>query len=227
MGVDLSGESLDFLLAEAGRHPDLLKTACEYYMSACRESAAPGCYEIARAEFRLDEHVDWLCRALWRRRSAEGQTALAALAAGQTYISDPILAARLVRRTGLVVDAAGRLQIFSAVFRDWILRETAVAPQMPQSLIDHQPAQRLVLIEGREIRLTSLENRLLGYLLDHANEVCTTGMLLENVWGGGKKTAVVEKGVNRLRAKIEKDPRRPRFILSARGEGYILRAEGG
>jgi len=79
------------------------------------------------------------------------------------------------------------------------------------------------LSSGEEIRLTPLENRLLVYFLENVNVVCTTDELLKNIWGHNKTRAVVEKGVNRLRTKIEIDPKRPRFILSARGEGYLLR----
>jgi two-component system phosphate regulon response regulator OmpR len=32
--------------------------------------------------------------------------------------------------------------------------------------------------------------------------------------------------VTRLRRKIEPDPREPRYLLTARGEGYVLRPDG-
>ena len=45
-----------------------------------------------------------------------------------------------------------------------------------------------------------------------------------NLVGAGKTRSVVEKGVSRLREKIEADPKRPRYLLSAWGEGYLLRS---
>jgi two-component system alkaline phosphatase synthesis response regulator PhoP len=85
------------------------------------------------------------------------------------------------------------------------------------------PEKKLVTIEDREVRLTPLENRLLAYFLRRANEVCTIEELLTDIWGAGKTRSVVEKGVSRLREKIEADPKRPRYLLSAWGEGYLLR----
>jgi DNA-binding response OmpR family regulator len=83
----------------------------------------------------------------------------------------------------------------------------------------------MVLVGEEEIHLTQLENRLISYLIQHKNEVCTIEELLDAVWGAEKTRSVVEKAINRLRTKIEHDPKRPRFILSARGEGYLLRLE--
>ncbi|MCA9925463.1 MAG: winged helix-turn-helix domain-containing protein, partial [Anaerolineales bacterium] len=101
--------------------------------------------------------------------------------------------------------------------------ETVVQPP-EEPTFDYIPASRTVrLSSGEEVRLTPLENRLLVYFLEHVNTVCTIDELLANVWGPNKSRGVVEKGVNRLRVKIEQDPKRPRFILSARGEGYLLR----
>jgi hypothetical protein len=239
-GLALMPESVAFLLREAGRHPDLLKTACEYFLDVCGvetpalsgvevpalsrvEGSVLPCYELARTEIRLDEHVNWLCRRLWLRRSPEEQAALAALAAGKKSLPDPIITTQLARRLGLVEGSPDDFHLFAEVFRYWIQQETAVSPEPEASIFDHQVDQRVVRVDGREIHLTSLENRLLVYLLSHANQVCTTDELLENVWGSGKQKTVVEKGINRLRGKLETDPKRPRYILAARGEGYILR----
>jgi hypothetical protein len=226
--LELEPETISFLLTEAGRHPDLLKTACEYYLEVCEETAVLPCHDLARTEFRLDAHVNWLCRQLWQRRTPKEKAALAALAAGETQIADPILAAQLRRRLGLVEETAGELRLFAEVFRYWIHEETAVLPASAaekETQFDHDPEQRLAVIDGREIHLTKLDNRLLAYFLAHANQVCSADDLLENVWDAGKQISVVEKGVNRLRTKIEVDPKRPRYILSARGEGYILRTK--
>ncbi|MCB8985403.1 MAG: winged helix-turn-helix domain-containing protein [Ardenticatenaceae bacterium] len=227
-GTELDAASLAFLLADAGRHPDLLKVACEYLFRAS-ESNQPNPLETVRSELRLDGHVDWLCRQLWQRRTEGEQAALLALARGESQtIDDRIMAARLQRHLGLVEQRGGHTAVFADVFRDWLKRQTAVSesptvPDSPTTQFEHRPSQRLVMINGRAISLTPLDNRLLAYLLNHVGEVCTTEVLLAHVWSAGKTPSVVEKGINRLRARLEEDPKRPRFILSARGEGYILR----
>jgi DNA-binding response OmpR family regulator len=169
---------------------------------------------------------------LLQRRSLQERALLARLAAGQPS-QDTILLNHLIK-LGLVDIQDGQPALFAAGFRYWLEREmssglgevvrgedTAVA--QPITPFTHFPEKKQVKINGQLIKLTPLENRLLAYLSQRINEVCTTEDLLQNVWGPGKSEAVVEKGVNRLRKKIEQDPQRPRYILSARGEGYILR----
>lgn len=229
--VTLSGADLVFLLAEAGRHPDLLKIACGYLFTTQQDSAG-GRYSRVAGDVRLDDRVSWLCRRLLQRRSPEERALLGRLAVGQP-IRDTILLNYLIK-LGLVERQDGQPALFAAVFRYWLEREmnggvggdvrgedTAVSQSVAP--FTHFPEKKQVEINGQLIKLTPLENRLLVYLSQRIDEVCTTEDLLQNVWGAGKSEAVVEKGVNRLRKKIEQDPQRPRYILSARGEGYILR----
>jgi DNA-binding response OmpR family regulator len=135
----------------------------------------------------------------------------------------------LTRHLGLLEKREGELVLFADAFAYWVEqllhapKDTAVpAPPVTDELL-YDSQTRMVRVDGREVRLTSLEGRLLDYFLAHKNEVCTVENLLEDVWGPGKSRSVVEKAVNRLRTKVERDPKRPRFILSARGEGYLLR----
>jgi hypothetical protein len=64
--VALTETDIDFLLAEAGCHPDLLKIACGYLFTARRE-AAPDLYGRVAGEVRLDDRVGWLSRRLLQR----------------------------------------------------------------------------------------------------------------------------------------------------------------
>jgi two-component system alkaline phosphatase synthesis response regulator PhoP len=122
---------------------------------------------------------------------------------------------------GLVEDAT----LFADAFRYWLRRETAAEPERESqaATLTHVPEKKMVMGGEREVRLTPLENRLLAYFLARADEVCTIEELLNDIWGAGKTRSVVEKSVSRLREKIEADPKRPRYLLSAWGEGYLLR----
>jgi two-component system KDP operon response regulator KdpE len=90
----------------------------------------------------------------------------------------------------------------------------------------------LVLNEdAREIRredvllsLTPREFDVLTYLMRHAGRVVTHRTLLKSVWGPeyGEETQYLRVFVNRLRHKIEKDPARPRYLLTEPGVGYRL-----
>ncbi len=223
--VSLDDADVAFLLAEAGRHPDLLKIACGCLFAARRDGIGD-VYFRAASDVRLDDRVGSLSRRLLQRRSREEMALLGQLVSGQP-VADRILLNHLVK-LGLVELRDGQAALFADAFDYWVQREmngggeeTAVSSTpIP---FTHLPEKRQVSIEGQTIDLTKLENRLLVYLSERTNQVCTTQDLLQNVWGSGKTEAVVEKGINRLRKKIEKDAQRPRYILSARGEGYILR----
>ncbi|MEZ2121501.1 MULTISPECIES: MtrAB system response regulator MtrA [unclassified Corynebacterium] len=73
-----------------------------------------------------------------------------------------------------------------------------------------------------EIQLTPLEFDLLLQLSRRPRQVFTREELLEKVWGyrHASDTRLVNVHVQRLRAKIEKDPENPQIVLTVRGVGY-------
>ena len=73
-----------------------------------------------------------------------------------------------------------------------------------------------------KINLTPLEFELLLALAMKPQQVFTREMLLEQVWGYHYKadTRLVNVHVQRLRAKVEEDPDRPRIVMTVRGVGY-------
>jgi DNA-binding response OmpR family regulator len=79
-----------------------------------------------------------------------------------------------------------------------------------------------VWMDQHEIRLTPLEGRLLHYLMVHAERAVPTATLLRDVWeyAESENGAIVHNAVQRLRAKIEPDPRSPQYIVSVWGLGY-------
>ncbi|MFD1694819.1 response regulator transcription factor [Roseibium aestuarii] len=76
----------------------------------------------------------------------------------------------------------------------------------------------------KEITLQPREFRLLEYLMQHAGQVVTRTMLLENVWEYhfDPQTNVIDVHVSRLRGKIDKDFERP-LLHTIRGAGYSIR----
>jgi len=80
-------------------------------------------------------------------------------------------------------------------------------------------------VAGRELKLTSLEFKLLAYFAAHANRVLSRDELLREVWGmsASTNTRTTDNFVSRLRRHFETDPRRPRHFLSVHGAGYRFR----
>jgi two-component system, OmpR family, response regulator MtrA len=75
---------------------------------------------------------------------------------------------------------------------------------------------------GEAINLTPLEFDLLVCLARKPWQVFTREVLLEQVWGyrHAADTRLVNVHVQRLRAKVEKDPEQPEIVLTVRGVGY-------
>jgi two-component system response regulator MtrA len=78
--------------------------------------------------------------------------------------------------------------------------------------------------DGAELPLTATEFRLLLELARRPGQVFTRELLLERVWGyeylGDSR--LVDIAVQRLRAKIDAEPDRPRLITTVRGVGFRL-----
>jgi two-component system OmpR family response regulator len=76
---------------------------------------------------------------------------------------------------------------------------------------------------GRRITLTAREFRILEYMLRHAGQVITRGMLLEQAWDYhfDPQTNIIDQHVSRLRRKIDHGFETP-LIHTVRGIGYRL-----
>ena len=81
--------------------------------------------------------------------------------------------------------------------------------------------------EGRDIRLTPLEFKLIVLLARHAGKVLTHRQILKEVWGPAAldQTHYLRVYMAQLRRKIEKDPARPHLLVTEPGVGYRLRDE--
>lgn len=80
---------------------------------------------------------------------------------------------------------------------------------------------KTAVVRGKNVKLTSLEFRLLAYLIKNENKVVSKRELFDNVWedkftGDGTLNVHIRK----LREAIERDPSTPEYIITAWGDGY-------
>jgi DNA-binding response OmpR family regulator len=82
--------------------------------------------------------------------------------------------------------------------------------------------QRQVRAGTSELHLTGLEQSLLYLLVAHAGQVVTRDEILDALWGADHIAGsnVVDRHVRNLRAKLQDDWRKPRFIATVPGHGY-------
>jgi two-component system KDP operon response regulator KdpE len=77
--------------------------------------------------------------------------------------------------------------------------------------------------DGREVRLTPLEHRILETLARNADQIVTHRTLLKEVWGPHRDDSqALRVYIGNLRRKLEENPSRPRYIVTEAGVGYRL-----
>jgi two-component system KDP operon response regulator KdpE len=86
-------------------------------------------------------------------------------------------------------------------------------------------ARREVIVRGHPLALTGTEYRLLYHLVRNAGRIMTHEALLARVWGREytDEISYLKSYINRLRNKLEQDPRHPEYILTEYGVGYWFR----
>ena len=81
---------------------------------------------------------------------------------------------------------------------------------------------RVLLKKGKEIKLTKTEFDLLSYFLENEGQALSRDIVMESVWGveyyGTQRS--LDSFVAMLRHKVEKEPSKPKHILTVHGVGY-------
>ena len=146
-------------------------------------------------------------------RIMEEQKVAALDAGADDFVSKPFGSPELLAR----VRAALRRSV----------RPATVVAQLTvgRSVIDL--ARRSALTDGRELHLTPLEYRVLECLSRNAGMIVTQRQLLREAWGPDRlgDTRSLRVCIRNLRAKLEPDPSRPKYIVTEAGLGYRLRLD--
>jgi DNA-binding response OmpR family regulator len=81
-------------------------------------------------------------------------------------------------------------------------------------------------VGDRVLQLTLMEANLLRYLVDHEGKAISRKAMLEQVWGlhEDTDTRAIDNFIVRLRRYIEKEPGKPKHLLTVRGVGYRFTA---
>jgi len=87
--------------------------------------------------------------------------------------------------------------------------------------------KHLVYLDKEEIHVTPMEYKLLALFFKNIGKVLTTGYIIKEVWGigYGNDTQALRTLMAGLRRKIEKNPAKPRYIVTEIGVGYRLKDE--
>lgn len=146
-------------------------------------------------------------------RTAEEQKIAALDAGADDYVTKPFAAAELLAR----VRAALRRNATGA----------AKSSLVRLGMLSVDLAQREVRGGDTEVHLTPLEFRVLENLARHPGTIVKQDALIREVWGPAQvgDTRSLRVCIRNLRAKLEPDAARPRFIVTEAGVGYRLRLD--
>jgi len=146
-------------------------------------------------------------------KSAELDRVLGLEMGADDYVTKPFSIRELMARVKAIFRRIDKLQTDGQPERTPVIRSGDLVIE---------PDRRRVSLKNETIDLTAKEFDLLLYFARHAGRVFTRAQLLDAVWGYGHDgyEHTVNSHINRLRAKIEKTPAQPRYVLTVWGVGY-------
>ncbi len=166
--------------------------------------------EICR---RLRSGPDYTPILMLTAKSAESDRVVGLEMGADDYLTKPFSVRELVAR-------------IKAIFRRVAALGAGETPATPNRIASGELAitldKRRVELGGRLVELTAKEFDLLVQFASHPGRVYTRAQLLDLVWGYGQDNYqhTVNSHINRLRAKIERDPADPHYVQTVWGVGY-------
>jgi len=124
------------------------------------------------------------------------------------------------------------LRLYSQKIIAWLRHARAVPAHLLRRLelasfvLDaHRRQLQLLHEDGKVVHLTNLEFRLLHLLMSHEGQILETDFLLDRLWGSLNVdgATALKSVVYRVRRKIEPIPKKPRFLQTVAGRGYVFR----
>ncbi len=198
-----------------------VETASIYGVEECREFFQKHTTELILLDINLEDGSGFdLCKELRRKtdipilfisaRTSDDDKIIALNIGGDDYVQKPYSLGVLLAKVKAILKRYGKSELHE--YEDGYLHVNFVAKQ--------------VYVNQRLVKLTSLEFRLLSYLMEKEGKVVSKQELFEKVWEDrftGDGTLNVH--IRRLREAIERNPNQPRYIVTIWGDGYKFLGE--
>ena len=220
-------EDLDAQLCHAQRGDDALQLALEEdWDLIILDVRLPGMsgLDICRG---LREHSRTMPIIMLTAKSSELDRVLGLELGADDYLTKPFSPLELAARAKAQLRRAAMHQHHRNPHNDGEGRGDEAQPLVlgPFSICTRSHS---VLLNQKPVELTSREFDLLLHFARQPGRVFRRCELLDEVWGYGHEgyEHTVNTHINRLRSKIEDDPRNPRYVVTVWGVGYRVQAEG-
>ena len=197
-----------------------VKTAIAYSASDCRNFFREHTAQLLLLDINLGDSSGFeLCRELREKtqipilfisaRTSDDDQIIALNIGGDDYVQKPYSLSVLLAKVKVVLKRYGQSL------------NTECSDKYSDDRLTVDFSARQVLIEGKSVKLTSLEFKLLVYLIQNKDKVISKQELFENVWedkftGDGTLNVHIRK----IREAIECEPSNPRYIITVWGDGY-------
>ncbi len=193
-----------------------VNTAVVYTAAECREFFREHTAELLLLDINLGDSSGFeLCKELRERteipilfisaRSSDDDKIIALNIGGDDYVQKPYSLSVLLAKVKVVLKRYGQSGNLS--YTDGRLTVNLHA--------------REVRVEEKSVKLTSLEFKLLAYLIQNKNRTVSKQELFEKIWedkftGDGTLNVHIRK----IREAIEREPGNPEYIITVWGDGY-------
>ena len=193
-----------------------VKTAVVYSASECRDFFRENTAQILLLDINLGNSSGFeLCKELREKteipilfvsaRTSDDDKIVALNIGGDDYVQKPYSLSVLLAKVKVVLKRYGKSE----------------KQQYSDGWLEVDFGARQVIAGGELVKLTSLEFKLLSYLIRNENRVISKQELFEEVWedkvtGDGTLNVHIRK----IREAIEREPGKPKYIITVWGDGY-------
>ena len=193
-----------------------VNTVAVYSVEDCRRFFKENTAELILLDINLGDGSGFdLCRELRETtnipilfisaRTSDDDKIVALNIGGDDYVQKPYSLGVLLAKVKAVLKRFGQ----------------AITTEYTDGYLTVNFASKQVKVKGGTVKLTTLEFKLLAYLIENQGKVISKKELFENVWEDkftGDGTLNVH--IRRLREAIESNPNEPKYIIKVWGDGY-------
>jgi hypothetical protein len=221
--VELEESERNLLYRLSGGHPGLMVASFDVYCGLKKTGEAVDEDALIGAAQLQEE-----CEKLWKGLDADEQWLLQRLASDR-HLSNESQAVRLLMLKGIIRMAKenGEWEVYSPVFQHFLLERGVEETYAIQ--VDEEAG--IVWVAGRRIEgLAPLEYRLILFLYENRGKVKSRDDILQALYPQEFRPEGdmdvqdnrVDALIRRLRTKVEPNPEKPRYIITRRGQGYMI-----